>query len=338
MRIKTVWIISEGSPGHISQSEGLVSGMASIVSLQSIKIEGRTTVRGWIRPLIRFFMGRKGRALPIFLLKHISNITIPESAAEPDLIVSSGGKSVFVARTLAQKYQVPYIFIGERKPYPAEWFHTIISPVPGESCYNSIDVELIPTPVTPDFIAQKGTTEKNLWCMIIGGSSRSRNFSKADWIGLADGMNSLAKKNNIRWLLTTSRRTGKETEELLKQHIDSNVLVDAIWWQDNPRRELYNFMARGEVLFVTQDSLTMVTEAVSTGKPVIAVQPNLIDADTNNFSISYFEKLEKNKRIAQYDCNSLKNFSIYNQIFCLLKQPAVKEISMKLLSKIQISN
>ena len=325
---KIVWIISEGSPGHISQSKGLVNSLAAIVPLQMITIEGRATVRGWIRPLIRFFMGKKGRPLPSILLKHISNMNIPKKVPAPDLIVSSGGKSVFVAKTVSQQYQVPYVFIGERKPYPAEWFHTIISPVPGESCQNSIDVELIPTPVTPDFIAQKGITEKDLWCMIIGGSSRSRRFSEEDWTGLANGMNILARKYNIRWLLTTSRRTGRAIENLLKQTIDPKVLVDAIWWADKPRRELYTFMARGEVLFVTQDSLTMITEAVGSGKPVVALQPKEINADPDNFSVVYLERLDRNERIVQQQCCDFKEFSLDDKNFSPIKTEKL-EFSIK---------
>jgi len=331
---KIVWIISEGSPGHISQSKGLVNSLAAIVPLQMITIEGRATVRGWIRPLIRFFMGKKGRPLPSILLKHISNMNIPKKVPAPDLIVSSGGKSVFVAKTVSQQYQVPYVFIGERKPYPAEWFHTIISPVPGESCQNSIDVELIPTPVTPDFIAQKGVQEKDLWCMIIGGTSRSRRFSQTDWIDLARGMNTLAQKHSVRWLITTSRRTGSSTEKLLKQNLRPEILADAIWWADKPRRELYNFMARAEVLFVTQDSITMITEAVASGKPVIAIQPLKIISHPENFSVSYFDRLEKNQRIVQLKCNELNNLDLSINKFSFFKDLDQIKTREKLLKKL----
>jgi hypothetical protein len=296
--VKTIWIVSEGSPGHISQSVGLADALSAVIPVQTVTVKGREKIRGWLRPFVRRLMGTDGaRLLSDRLMRHIVNLEIPEKSPVPDLIVSSGGKSIFAARTLAGRYHVPYIFIGERKPYPATWFHTIISPVPGESCANSIDVELIPTPVTPEFIAQKGTVQKGLWCMIAGGASRSHRFKEKDWVNLAEGMNALAEREKIRWLLTTSRRTGAAAEAVLKKHLDPDVLEDAIWWAENPRKELYSFMARSEVLFVTQDSVTMVTEAVSSGKPTITVFPETVVIPESSFMNSYFARLESNKRI-----------------------------------------
>ena len=332
--MKTVWIVSEGSPGHVSQSVGLACALDSLVPLQTITITGRATLRGWVRPIIRWLMGPHGRPLNDFLLHRIADIKIPSDAPLPDLIVSSGGKSVFVGKTLAERYKVPYIFIGERKPYPASWFHTVISPVPKEACDNSIEIELIPTPVTPDLIAQKGTTEKGLWCMIIGGSSRSRRFNENDWVAIAQGMNELAIKKNIRWLLTTSRRTGAETEKLLKKHIKPEILEDAIWWAEQPRRELYIFMARAELLFVTQDSVTMVTEAVSSGKPVVAIQPKRIHAQPEDFSVMYFERLERNKRITQTQSYNLGALELGVNQYALLDQLELNSISKQLLSRL----
>jgi hypothetical protein len=56
-------------------------------------------------------------------------------------------------------------------------------------------------------------------------------------------------------------------------------------------------MARSEVLFVTQDSVTMVTEAVSSGKPTITVFPETVVIPESSFMNSYFARLESNKRI-----------------------------------------
>lgn len=307
--MKTVWVVSEESPGHVSQSTGLAEALSQIEQLNIVVVKGRATIRGWMRPFVRGIMGTHGRPLPHFILKRISNYTLPPDTPSPDVIISSGGKSVFVAKSLAEHHKVPYIFIGERKPFPAEWFHTVISPVPRESSPNSIDIELIPTPVTPQLIEGKGTAEAGTWCMILGGASRSHRFQEHDWIELAEGMNALARRENIRWLLTTSRRTGIEVEAVLQKHLDQDILADAIWWATAPRKELYAFMARAELLFVTQDSVTMVSEAVSSGKPVVVVAPETVLFSETNFLPDYYGRLEQNRRIARADAGSLKSFS-----------------------------
>ena len=333
--VKVVWIVSEGSPGHVSQSEGLVAALSAFQPLEKVEVFGRARVRGWLRPAVRKLMGPKGRrSLPEGLLRKIVDLRIPADSPAPDLIVSSGGKSVFAARALANRHGAPYVFIGERKPYPAEWFHTVVSPAPAESSANSIDVELIPTPVTPDFIAGKGREEKDTWCMVIGGASRSHRFGESDWAGLARGMNALARREGIRWLLTTSRRTGADAETVLKEHLDPAVLKDAIWWAEKPRRELYAFMARSEALFVTQDSVTMVTEAVSAGKPVVVVLPAEVDFPANSFMRSYLDRLEANGRIVRAEADRLPGLDIRNAAFSPLQGNLLESVARELARRI----
>lgn len=333
--MKTLWIVSEGSPGHISQSVGLADALSAVVPVQVVTVKGRAKIRGWLRPLVRRIMGPTGRPLPDRLLRWVAEIEIPPDSPKPDMIISSGGKSVFAARTLAGKYNAPYVYIGERKPFPAAWFHTVISPVPGESSSNSIDVELIPTPVTPELIARKGEVEPGVWCMIIGGASRSHCFEEKDWVGLAEGMNALAEREKIKWLLTTSRRTGAVAEAILKKHLNPDILEDAIWWAEQPRKELHAFMARSEVLFVTQDSVTMVTEAVSAGKPVVVIAPEKVVFPTESFMTNYLNRLEENGRIVRCITLQVKSVSPLNTGFQLLNGTVDNSIVSGLLKRLK---
>ena len=328
--MKTLWIVSEGSPGHISQSVGLAEGIAALEPVQTVIINGRAKIRGWLRPLVRHSMGKTGNPLSDHMLQWVAEVEIPENCPAPDLVISSGGKSVYAATTLARRNGVPYIYIGERKPYPAEWFHTVVSPVLRESSTNSIDVELIPTSVPPELIAQKGKVAPGLWCMIIGGASRSHRFEELDWINLAKGMNAQSERKNIRWLLTTSRRTGTAAEAALKKYLNPDILEDAIWWAEKPRKELYEFMVLSEVLFVTQDSVTMVTEAVSVGKPVVAIYPSRVDFPDDSFMRAYLDRLETNGRIARLETRILSDFNFGKMEFSPLKENMLASASKEL--------
>lgn len=317
--MKIVWIVSEGSPGHVSQSIGLVEAMKKHVPLQAVQVFGCLTARGWQRPLIRSVMGRGGRALPSWFLHRVAKIEVPSDAPAPDLIVSSGGRSVIPARCWARYFDVPYVFIGLRKPFPPNWFHTVITHVPAESEeLNAIAVELLPTPVSPSLIASKGVVEKGTWAMIVGGASRSRQFKDEDWSHIAAGMNALARRMNVRWLLSTSRRTGSKAERILKDQLDPLAVKDAIWWSEEPRRELYRFMARSEWLFVTEDSITMVTEAVSTGKPVVALKPSSMKGQDGGFKEIYLNRIEEERRIHRLKTSELYLFSSVGTSLILL--------------------
>ncbi|MGL4401084.1 MAG: ELM1/GtrOC1 family putative glycosyltransferase, partial [Luteolibacter sp.] len=175
---RVVWIISEGSPGHVSQSVGLVSALAEIVPLETRQIECRPKIRGFVRHLIRlFWMGKNGRALPAWMLHGPLGLE-PTAGPAPDLIVSSGGRSVFAARSLAMKFRVPFVFLGERKPHPPAWFHTVFTPSVLETAPNDLRMDVIPTSITPQKVNDAAATwagrpDGRLWTLLIGGASRS---------------------------------------------------------------------------------------------------------------------------------------------------------------------
>ena len=286
--------------------------------------------------MVRALMGSKGRPVSQALLDYVAKVEIPHHAAAPDLIISSGGKSVFSAKNLAERFGVPYVFIGERKPFPARWFTTVISPVPEESSENSIDVELIPTPVNPRMIAEMGPEQPELWCMVIGGASRSHQFTTEDWIALARGVNQLAERYQRRWLLTTSRRTGTTVETILRQYLNPKIIADAIWWAEQPRKELYQFMARAEKLFITQDSVTMVTEAISAGKPVYSVYPKQLRFSNKSFLPDYYSRLESNHRLKRVPLSKLESLDIGNDKFDLMVEDCFSSVAFELASKLKL--
>jgi mitochondrial fission protein ELM1 len=296
---RVVWIISEGSPGHVSQSVGLVAALGEMVPLETRQFECRPRIRGFTRHLIRLiWMGKGGRPLPRWMLEGPLGLE-PVGAAEPapDLIVSSGGRSVFAARTLAVMFGVPLVFLGERKPYPPGWFHTVFTPSALETGENDVRMDLIPTSITPGKVSQAaadwtGRPGGRLWTMLIGGASRSHNFQDADWETLVDGMVAQARRAGIRWLVTTSRRTGLELEGKLRGLLPPDVVADAVWWCHQPEKKLPAYLGAAEVVWVTEDSVSMVTEAVAAGKPVVAVRPVHTPFPRNCYIPGYLANLE----------------------------------------------
>jgi mitochondrial fission protein ELM1 len=263
------------------------------------QFECRPRISGFVRHLIRlFWMGKSGRPLPDWMLD--GPLGLERAKADepaPDLILSSGGRSVFAARTLAVKYGVPFVFLGERKPYPPDWFHTVFTPSSLETAANDLRMDVIPTKITPEIVTQAAAdwAERpagRLWAMLIGGKSRSHDFQDSDWENLAKGMAQLAEQEGIRWLLTTSRRTGKELETKLRELLPPEILADAVWWCRQPEKKLAAYLGAAEAIWVTQDSISMVTEAVATDKPVIVIQPAATTFPASSFLPGYLSNLE----------------------------------------------
>lgn len=310
-----IWILSEGSPGHVSQSLGLSAAIAEKVAVSIHPFETRPRFGGLGRTLVRHLrMGKSGRPLSdSFLRTKLALTPDPASVPKPDLIISSGGKSVFAARTLAVRHGVPFVFLGERKPYPPQWFHTVFTPSALETAACDIRMDVIPTKINPDVVrsAAEAWTDKptgRLWTMLIGGPSRSHHYQHTEWEQLAADMADIAHRLGVRWLVTTSRRTGKEIESLLREQLPSDVVADAVWWCHEPQKKLAAYLGAAERLWVTQDSVSMVTEAASVGKPVVVIRPSNTPFPPTSFMPGYLENLESLGLIQRLPMAELSNY------------------------------
>jgi uncharacterized protein len=297
---RVIWIISEGSPGHVSQSVGMAEALAARVPATIRQFKCRPHRGGMMRGFIRrVWMGKRARPLPSVMLDHWLRLERPaKDECHPDVIIASGGKSVFAARSLATNYRTALIFVGERKPYPASWFHTTFSPSSFDTAANDVRLDLIPTKISPSIVneaadqwAERPTGR--LWAMLIGGSSRSHHYQADDWENLAEGMITLARREDIRWLVSTSRRSGRVLEDRLRCLLPPDIVADAVWWCRKPEKKLTNYLGVAEKLCVTQDSVSMATEAVASGKPTVVVYPAVVKFPPTSFMPGYFTNLEE---------------------------------------------
>jgi uncharacterized protein len=101
--------------------------------------------------------------------------------------------------------------------------------------------------------------------VLIGGQNRVYRFDLDKLAAIADQIAALARRHGASLLVTPSRRTGKAGEALLRERFAG--LPAAIWdgSGDNP---YFAYLALADAILVTEDSVSMVTEAAATGKPV----------------------------------------------------------------------
>ncbi|GAA5130496.1 mitochondrial fission ELM1 family protein [Luteolibacter yonseiensis] len=338
---RVVWIISEGSPGHVSQSVGLAEGLARLVPVEIRQFECRPRIHGFTRHLIRLFrMGKSGKPLSAAMVHGALGLEpIPSAEPAPDLIISSGGKSVFVARTLAARYGAPFVFLGERKPYPASWFHTVFTPSQEETSPVDVAIELIPTKITRDSVALAAREWDErpagpVWAMLVGGASSSHRYTAGDWLALAEGINTWSRRDGIRWLITTSPRTGSETEALLREAIEPSAIAKAIWWAEKPEKNLAAILGTAEGICTTQDSVTMVSEAVATGKPVVSLRPSLTTFAGTSFLPGYFARLEKEGRTVRAELSRFAALNVAGHVFIPRVEPIQTELAKILIRRL----
>lgn len=281
MAMKRILVIHESHPGHLTQSRGLATALAARSGAAVEVFDVRMTARGSFRPLLRFLLRLFPKGLPDALLRFAYDWSGDTRPLQADVVVSSGGQSIPFAVSIARRLGAKYVFCGDPAPWPAHWCDVVLSPVPipGHPC--AIVTELLLTDMSPERVAGRGGAYRQafaasgggtLAALLVGGDSRSHRYMTADWEALAAGINRLGEQG-WRWLLSTSRRTPPEAEHILRERVDPRWLVKAVWWHAQPERVLVDFLGAADVVGVTQDSLSMLSEAMASGRPVLSLVP-----------------------------------------------------------------
>lgn len=110
--------------------------------------------------------------------------------------------------------------------------------------------------------------------LLIGGNAGPFRYRRKEWEELLAFATELSKAWGTRWLVSTSRRTpdyvADKIAELAK---DESVVARFIDYRTAGPGTLPQVFAAADVIVCTEDSSTMISEAVSARLPVVGVAP-----------------------------------------------------------------
>jgi len=268
-----------------------VAGVGDMLARAGVTLPQETvrigvSVPGWARGGLRALgtHGPRGAVQPMIGALHDFS-ALPSTP--PALILGSGGTSAWALRYLGWKTGAPTGYIGPWAPFPRGWFTLALSPDSdgaGEVATDFLVSRMTPRRATEAAIARFGAATPGHWAMMIGGRSRSHHFDADDWTALADGINASARAHGIRWLVSTSARTGEAAEAILDARLDRDAVADLVLWGRKPDKCAAAYLGAAERVFVTRDSLTMLSEAVASGRPTVAVAPRASHLDPGFFA------------------------------------------------------
>ena len=148
---------------------------------------------------------------------------------------------------------------------PLRWFDLIV-PLEhdGLAGPNVVPSRTALHPITPERLAVaraewRGRLGNLTVAVLLGGRTRSYRFTRETISELAHGLAGL--EGNIA--VTASRRTEPEVVDALKDR-----LPWAWFWDGAGRNPYLGMLALARHIVVTEDSVSMISEAISTGKPV----------------------------------------------------------------------
>lgn len=254
------WIVTEGIAGTENQCLGVAEALDIIPVIKRINLR-----QPW--RLLSPYLG----------LECACTFTgDPLTPPWPDLVLCSGRKSIAAARYIKTASGGKSFVVQIQDPRinsPA--FDLVAVPVhdPARGD-NVITTVAAPNRVNGERLedahhefSHLGDLPSPRVAVLIGGTSKAYKMSADMTQKLADQLTTLARKG-YGLMVTASRRTGKQNLHILQKALtDENVY----FWNGGGANPYFGFLAWADFILVTADSVSMLSEAASTGKPVYMI-------------------------------------------------------------------
>jgi mitochondrial fission protein ELM1 len=101
--------------------------------------------------------------------------------------------------------------------------------------------------------------------VLIGGKNKHQGFTHSSAHDLAEKLRDAATNTGGGLAVSFSRRTGAANEAILRKVLAG---VPSYIWEGTGENPYFGFLALADAIVVTSDSISMISEACSTGKPV----------------------------------------------------------------------
>lgn len=254
-----VWVLANAKPGHTSQASALAEMLE------------------WPYEVIR--VPQSLEALLLVLLRLRMGAVAPLRPPWPNVIVACGWWPTRVARWVSRRSggNVRLILAG-RKCGPVKNPTDILV-----SCRHfhlpvherRIETLLPVQPVTESRLA--AARERGLAiladapapkvALLVGGASKQNTFSPADATRLGEQVLEAVQDIGGSLFAVTSRRTGDEAAKAMQQPLHGAAWLHR-WSPDEENNPYMGLLAAADIIVVTGESESMLTDAIATGKPV----------------------------------------------------------------------
>ncbi len=256
----TLWLLGDGKTGHENQSAGLAEAMArhapcSIhrISLPEIRGDTRASLGG-VRSILAMF--RSLRAL-----------SVSAELPRPDVILGAGHATHPALLWLARAHQAKSLVLM-RPSLPLAWFDWCVAPThdfPGGKARSNV----ILTCGALNRVVASTAVERHGRMILIGGPSGTHGWDSEGLLDLLAEITvrEVSEVSEARrvWQIADSRRTPVGFMDAISHRLP---WVEIFRHEETPPAWLAGKLAAAEEVWVTEDSVSMIYEALTSGAKV----------------------------------------------------------------------
>ena len=236
-----IWRFTDGKPGHDSQSIGLCDAIGRLTAVTRFDVQTSSVIRN----------------LGHLLLKKLpSGETLPD----PDLIIGAG-HGTHMSMLAARKARSGKVIILMKPSLPVVFFDYCI--IPKHDLISEKD-NVITTTGALSPLQFNNNKSPNHGLILLGGLSKHYHW---DSVSINKQIEKIITDNPIiKWTIADSPRTPETTLKKLRSRIDKDLEI--LNYPETSTTEIRKHIFNAKTIWITQDSVSMIYESLSSGASV----------------------------------------------------------------------
>ncbi len=258
-----VLLIHDQRAGHLNPSLGVYDCLETAYTTTLDKVETPSIKKwqismlkklSWYPPLFDF-------CSTIFFKKFHSKQNI-------DCIICSGMPNLLYGIFVSRRLKVPLFYAGDLRKVNGQLVNCTITAL--EQNTASDQVVLATPPVKKDFInLQQDQLDQTTALLILGGPTDEHPFTYDDFEKIIDKFIAFCTQNQLKGLITNSRRTPNLDRYFQKTKIPENIQLHLV--QTKNALSLVQLIKQATYIFVTEDSTSMLAETIQSGRFICSI-------------------------------------------------------------------
>lgn len=260
----TCWVVTDGKPGMENQCVGLAErlGIAPTVKRIALRAPWRQ-LSPYLSLGARFAAGPEGD---------------PIAPPWPDILIASGRQSIApsLAVRRASRRRTFTIQIQDPQISPRKFDLVVVPRHDRLRGKNVLVTRGALHRVTPEhlegaatrFMSTLGHLPRPRIAVLVGGGNAVYSLTPVIMGDVAEKLANISKAHGAGLMVTPSRRTGEDNEAILRARLRD---VPSVIWDGMGENPYFAYLGLADAIVVTGDSVSMVSEAASTGKPVYVI-------------------------------------------------------------------
>jgi mitochondrial fission protein ELM1 len=289
-----IWVLVDNRVGTANQAIELAEEIGKKFEIKKIEYN-------YLGKLPSYFLS----IFPVHVKKSI--LLRLQKQQPPEIIISAGRRTaalaLYLKKTVKTNKTVKIIQIMRPNINPRE-FDLVVLPQHDNFNYTLPNIVRILGALTnvrnkieqyEETFVSKYPGTRGFIAVIIGGSVKGYKLTLENIKPLVQALSNLSENHSLPLFITFSRRTPKNVKAYFEEKfLLPHIIYDPLDGHYNPYPAL---LGKAEYIIATTDSISMCSEAASTGKPVYVFSPENFTLKKHNFFIQQLVDLGLIRRL-----------------------------------------